>query len=431
MIGMTTLAAVAHARPDKTTHLPRLSDTELLTEVQHRAFLFFWEQSDTTTGLTNDRARNLDKPIENTVASVASTGYALSALPIGVEHGWVTRDNAYARALLTLRFLQEKMPNEHGWFYHFVDRTSAARVWNCELSSIDTALLLTGALTCGQYWRGTDVERLANALYDRVDWNWMRTNEGAQPAKYTLSMGWKPESGFLKSEWENYCEHMFLYLLGLGAKQNPLPSESWAAWKRTEVEYGGMKTLAGGPIFMHQMAHGYYNFKDKRDSLGWNYWVSSTAATKINRQFCLDRADKRKTYGPNTWGLNAGDYPDGYTAFGAPGEEDGTVSPTGAIASVLFTPELSTAAAQAMYTQFGDRAWGHYGFANGINIDRNWYGTDVIGIDLGMAMVAIEDHRTGLIWKLLGSHPSTARAMKSAGFHTTREPEPRPLHVGS
>jgi hypothetical protein len=178
---------------------------------------------------------------------------------------------------------------------------------------------------------------------------------------------------------------------------------------------------------MHQMAHAYYDFKDLRDPLGWDYWVSSANATRINRQFCIDNASKRKTYGPQTWGLNASDGPDGYIAYGVPAPEDGTVSPSGALASILFTPDLSKAAAREMYSRFGDRIWGRYGFADSFNVDRGWYDPDVIGIDLGMVLLAIEDYRTGRIWKLLRSHPATVRALEAAGLRKTTEPAPRPL----
>ena len=408
---------------------PTLSDEALLTEVQRRAFCFFWEKSDPDTGLTNDRAHNLGGEDDYTVASIASTGYALASLPVAVEHQWITREAAYRRALLTLRFLTLKLPCEHGWYYHFIDRHTGERVWKSELSSIDTGLLLMGALTAGQYWHGTEVDRLANLLYDRVDWTWMRTNGGAQPNKRLLSMGWKPESGFLTNNWDRYCELMFLYLLGMGAKKAPLPRTSWAAWERNVVEYGGRKTLAGGPIFLHQMSHAYYDFKERRDTLGWDYWVSSHEAMEINRQFCLDHAAMRKSYGPNLWGLNASDAPDGYSAFGAPGAENGTLSPTGAIAAILFLPDRAKAAAQEIYSRFGERLWGRYGFSDAFNLDRDWFDADVIGIDLGMALLAIEDVRTGLPWKLIAAHPATARALKQAGFHRTREADPRPLHL--
>ena len=397
-----------------------LSDTALLTEVQKRAVRFFWEKSDVTTGLTNDRARNRGEEDTYTVASVASTGYALAALPIAVEHHWLSREQAYARALQTLRFLHDTMPSEHGWFYHFIDRHTGQRVWNCELSSIDTTLLITGALLCGQYWHGTEADKLANALYDRMDWTWMRTNGGAKPDKTLVAMGWRPEEGFLKNDWDHYCELMELYLLGLGSRTTPLPEKSWTDWKRNTIEYKGHTTLEGGPIFLHEMAHAFYNFHDQRDNAGWNYWIVSREAVWINRQYCLDNAAKRKTYAPDIWGLNACDYPDGYKAFAAPGDEDGTVSPTGAIAALLFEPQLARRAGQAMVTRYGDKIWGRYGFADAFNVDRDWYDPDVIGIDLGMALLAIEDARTGLPWKLLAAHPCLRRAWQRAGFHADK-----------
>lgn len=418
--------ATAQGQPHA-ERLPRLSDKELLIEVQKRAVRFFWEKSNPTTGLTNDRAKNSGED-DYTVGSTASTGYALAALPIGVKHGWLEKKAAYDRALLTLKYLYFKMPQVHGWFYHFIDSRTGERVWNSELSSIDTTLLMAGVLVCGQYWRGTEVEKLANDLYDRMDWTWMRTNGGTQPQKMVVSHGWSPERGFITNDWDNYCELMTLYLLGMGSRRDPLPVESWSAWKRNEVEYGGRKTLAGGAIFMHQMAHAYFNFKDVRDSLGWDYHAVSIEATQINRQFCADLADKRKSYAFGVWGINANDAPDGYRAYSAPGLEDGTISPTGAISSLLFTPKESLACMQTIYTRYGHHLWGRYGFGNAFNIDKEWYGPDVIGIDLGMALLAIEDYRSGFVWRLMQSHPSIKRAWELAGFRRTREASPRPMY---
>lgn len=397
---------------------PGLSDKELLSEVQYRACHFFWAKADPKTGLINDRAKNRGND-EYEVASIASTGYGMAALPIAVQNGWQTYELAYNRALLTLRFINSEMEHTKGWYFHFVHKNTGKRVWNCELSSIDTALLLAGALVCGQFFSNTEVHQLANELYERVDWQWMLTNGGERPDKFLISHGWKPETGFLPYDWGSYCELMLLYLLGMGAPNEPLLPACWSAWNRPVVEYKGHTTLFGGPIFVHQMTHGFYDFKNQCDREGWNYWVSSVEATYINQQFCIDNSDMRKTYSANVWGLNACDYPDGYRAFSAPGDEDGTVSPTGAIASIIFTPDLSQKAANALYAQYSTRIWGQFGFANAFNVDRCWYDTDVIGIDLGMALLNIENAHTGLIWELLASHPSTAKAWKSAGFRPT------------
>ena len=391
---------------------------DLLLQIQRRACNFFWQKAALGTGLVNDRAKNGGFD-DYEVASIASTGYALAALPIAVENGWLSHRAAYNRAALTLRFLSNKVSQTRGWYFHFLDKNTGKRVWNCELSSIDTALLVMGAIICGQYFTNTEIQQTANGLYERVDWQWMLTNEGLYPEKLLLSHGWKPESGFLPNNWDSYCELMFLYLLGMGATEKALSPQCWSEWLRPIIEYKGHKTLWGGPIFVHQMAHGFYNFRGQQDCLGWNYWETSIEATLINRQYCIDQSHRRKTYSKDIWGLNASDSPNGYTAFGAPGKEDGTVSPTGAVSSIIFTPELSKQAADAMYLQYKDRIWNQYGFANAFNVDNDWYDPDVIGIDLGMALVNIENARSGLIWQLVASHPSTEKAWQAAGFHAS------------
>ena len=417
------IASVASARGQ---HQPSLTSDALLTQAQNRAFVFFWQKASATTGLTNDRAHNLGADDAYTVASVSSTGYMLANLPLMVENGYVTRQSAYNRALVTLQFLQNKMQHPHGWFYHFIDKTSGQRVWNSEVSSIDTALLIAGALVCGQYFENTDVAAAANALYDQMDWTWMRTNGGTQPNKLLLSHGWTPENGWIPYNWDTYNELMTLVLLGLGAKNNPLPMACWTAWTRKPITYAGMQTLSGGPIFLFEMAQNYFNFSMQQDSLGWDYSLVASGGININRQFCLDNAAKRKTYGPNIWGLNASDAPNGYNAYGAPGgPEDGTVSPSGVLAALPFATTNALNAAQAMYNGYGDQIWGRYGFSDAFNVDANWHDTDVIGIDLGMASLAITNYRSGYVWRLMQSNPAAARAFAKAGFHSVR-----PISVG-
>ncbi len=214
--------------------------------------------------------------------------------------------------------------------------------------------------------------------------------------------------------------------MGLGAHENPLPQTSWEGFERPLDKYAGLEWLRAGPIFIHQMPCGYFNLRNQRDRLGFDYWRSSTNAMKINHRFCRYRAKKRQTYAQGFWGLNASDGPDGYKPYGVLGDpEDGTVSPTGAVAAVTFTPELAISAAQAMYEKDGGLLWGKYGFTTAFNVDRNWHSPDVIGIDLGMALLAIENYRSGLIWKLMSAFDGTPRALAAAGFRETEEAEPR------
>jgi hypothetical protein len=405
-----------------------MTDLEILEEVQHRAVDFFWEKADPHTGLISDRAHNFGDDNRN-VASTASTGYGLAALPIGVAHGWRNPNEAAERARVTLRFVLT-MPNEHGWLAHFVDKRDGKSVWQSEVSSIDTALLLSGALVCSRYFcDDAIIGALTDDLYRRIDWLWMLTNNGTQANKRVISHGWRPDTpGFIEHDYSHYCEAILLYLLGMGAPVNPLPQTTWDAIERPLQIYAGIESLKAGPIFIHQMPCGYLNLRDQRDRLGFDYWVSSTNAMKIHRRFCIDHAAKRQTYAQGFWGLNASDGPDGYTDYGAPeGREDGTVCPTGAISSITFTPELALSAARTLYDK--NELWGNYGFVNAFNIDRNWNGSDVIGIDLGMALLAIENYQSRLVWELMDS--SIISGLRAAGFRRTLELEPRPVYLPS
>jgi len=407
----------------------QLTDDQLLDEVQRRAVLYFWRTADPRTGLVKDRAGNFADD-SYTEASNAATGYGLAALAIGVERGWLSRSEAETRARDTLQFVLS-MPDQHGWMLHFVDKRSGQRTWKSEFSSIDTALLLAGAIVCSEYFSSDDssseISELVDALYRRIDWWWMLTNGGAKPQKRILSHGWYPESQFIGYDYGAYSEAILLYLLGLGAPANPLPKESWNAIARPIQSYHGVESLAGDPIFIHQMPSGFFNFRNQRDGLGYDYWVSSTNAMNIHRQFCLDRSADFRTYADGFWGINACDGPQGYATYGAPGGiNDGTVSPTGAISSILFTPALALSAARSLYQM--DGLWGKYGFVNAFNIDKNWCDQDVIGIDLGMVLLSIENYRTGLVWTLMHSFYASGSALRAAGFHLTLEPNPRPVY---
>ena len=394
----------------------------VLTDLQLRAFEFFWFEAHPSTGLVKDRAGNV-RGDDYTVASVASSGFGLAALPVGVEHGWIRREQGERRALTTLRFVRDRLAHEHGWLFHFVDRKTGERVWKSEVSSIDTGLFLAGALLAGEYFGG-EVKKLAGDLYRRVDFQWMLTDGGTKPDEKLLCHGWKPETGFLKSRWDGYSEHLILNLLAIGSRTHPIPTDCWDAWDRNEGEYKGFKTFACGPLFVHQYSQAYVDFRGKRDRMGYNYFDSAVQATKANRQFCIDQSANFKTYGSNVWGLSACDRPGGgYEAYGAPPAlevHDGTVAPWSTVASVAFTPQVSLEAIRSMHERFRGRLWGRYGFGNGFNLDKDWYAEDVIGIDLGAALLLIENYETGKVWDWFMRIPEIGEAMRKAGFSEPR-----------
>jgi len=390
--------------------------------VQHKAFDFFWNESDPKTGLTKDRAVNVGgKPDIYTVASTAATGYALAALPIGVSHGWVPKNAAYARALLTLQFVHDKLETNHGFYYHFLDKTTGARVWKSELSSIDTGLLLLGARTAGDSWPGTEVQRLADDLTRRADWRWMQASGQAAPLK-TLSMGWKPESGWIDSRWQGYSEASYLYWLALGTQPSGLGADAWDAWEIAPATLEGQAVFGGAePLFMAQMAAGYIDVKGKRDRQGRDWWTAWNNAHLADIAYCARNPENRKTYAEGFWGITASDQPSGYGANEpAAGHDDGTVAPTAMLSGVMFVPTQSQAALENLWTRHRDKIWGRYGFSNAFNVDKDWYDTDVIGIDLGMMLLAIENARTGRVWGLLRPDPVVARGLRKAGFSETQ-----------
>ncbi|MGC8833853.1 MAG: glucoamylase family protein [Armatimonadota bacterium] len=387
-------------------------------EIERRAFRFFLDHTHPKTGLVRDRARNFSGLENRSVASAAATGFGLAAVPIGVKRGWITRSQGQKRALTALRFLLLQAPNERGFFYHFMEWDTGRRVWNSEASSIDSALLFGGALAVGEYYGG-EVRRLAYLLLERADFRWMLTDDGAKPTSLFLCHGWTPEGGFLPHRWDTHAEQSLLYLLAIGAERHRIPGQCWDAVRRPIGSYAGLWTFYGGPLFIHQFSHAFVDFRGVRDRKGYDYWQASVNASLINRRFCMDQSGRYRGYGPDSWGLSASDCVDGYHVHGAPpgwAGHDGTICPDAALASMPFTPNLCVSLARHLLRVHGGKLWGRYGFSDAFSVDRNWWGRDVVGIDVGCMLLMIENRRSGLVWKLCGKSPVLKRGMKLAGL---------------
>ena len=383
-----------------------------LEELSRRSFLFFWEQADPATGLIADRAR-ADGSNRPQVASIAAVGFGLTGLCIAAERGWVERDAAYERVLKTLRYLWHEMPHERGFFYHFVDRSTGERVWDCELSSIDTALLLAGALTARQYFPDTEVAELARKLYERVEWDWMMAGTDL------MNMGWTPEGGFLHAEWDNYSEHLILYLMAIGSPTHPIEPRIWHTWaRRPEITYARKHFLACPPLFTHQYSQAWVDFRGRRDDYA-DYWMNSVLATRAQRRMSILMQDRFPKWGPKLWGVTASDAADHYRAWGGPpatDDLDGTVVPCAAAGSIPFAPDITIPTLRHMYEAYGDEIWTHYGFVDAFNPHTGWVNDDVIGIDVGITLVQIENHRSGFVWEHFMANAAIRRAMELAGF---------------
>ena len=418
-------------------------DEALLHKLQRDTFRYFWKETNPANGLIADNT-SADVP-----ASIAGVGLLLAAYPVAVERALVTRAQAAARALATLRFFwrapQGTMPDatgHRGFFYHFLDIATGRRAWRSELSTIDTAIVVAGALTAATYFDGaTPAERelrsLADELYARVDWRW------AQNGQATVTHGWKPESGFLRYRWEGYNEGLLLYVLGLGSPTHGLPAASYSAWCSTYrwKKLYGIEFLYGAPLFMHQLSHIWIDFRGIQDAFmrrqAIDYFENSRRATYVNREYCIRNPRRFQGYGAEVWGVTASNGPGpsrrriqgiprrflGYAARGVPfGPDDGTLAPWAVAASLPFAPEIVLPSLEHC-----SKAYPHmrneYGLVCSFNptfpvrgSKQGWISKDHFALDQGPVILMIENYRSGLIWRLMRSCPYIIEGLRRAGF---------------
>jgi hypothetical protein len=386
----------------------------LLDDLEGRACDFFYNEASPKTGLVRDRAsaRGISP---SRVASIAATGFGLTALCIAHKHNYLRPLDCEQRVEKTLAFLLEDCPHEHGFLYHFIDMESGQRMFGCELSSIDTSLLLCGILTCRQYFAGNErIEALATTFYRRVDWEWM-LNGGD-----TLSMGWLPDQGFLKHRWDIYSELMTMYLMAIGSPTHPVPAATWNALQRPVVQFGGIDYISGvAPLFIHQYAHAWCNYRDLRD-LHTNYFTNSIAATRAHQLWCLTEGRKFPWIDQDLWGISASDARDGYRVWGGPpemGNPDGTLVPCACGGSLVFLPAECSHVLLQMRQRFGDKIYTRYGFVDAFQPKANWFAPDILGIDQGITLLMAENLRTRFVWEQFMKNREIIHAMGEVQFH--------------
>ncbi len=416
MLTTTAAAAGCAMLPPALAHADawRLSreDEAFLDELERSACLFFWEQASPATGQVLDRARNdlAGARDPRRMSSIAATGFGLTALCIADQRGYLPHAQVVERVHATLHWHLNKLPEVHGFFYHFNDIETGARIGNCELSSIDSSLLLCGVLTARAYFSDARIRSLASQIYERVDWPWMLNGGTA------FSMGWKPESGFLDGRWKHYCELMMIYLLAIGSPTHAVDPACWNSFTRPVIHYKGFSYISSNdPLFTHQYSQAWFDFRHKHDAYA-DYFENSVIATRAHKAFCLSYP---KWYNQDYWGVSASDYAHGYTAWGGPppqGPLDGTVVPCAAAGSLPFVPADCIAVLRAMRSKWGKRAWGRYGFVDAFHPAANWYDPDVLGIDQGISVLMAENLRSGFVWSAFMRNAECVRAMQRAGF---------------
>lgn len=450
--GAAGLAAVVPARAP--VRLPAFFD-----DLEARTFSYFWETANRENGLVPDRWPT------PSFSSIAAVGFALTAYPIGAERGWITRDEARGRTLATLRFFDRApqgpastgVSGHKGFFYHFLDMGTGLRHNRVELSTVDTALLHLGMLFAAGWFDGTDpVEReirdTAERIVARADWPWFR-NGGP-----VVSMGWRPESGFIPAGWRGYNEGMMVWLLALGSAGRPIADDGWSAWTGGYAGHwrgeGPTRRLAFAPMFGHQYSHVWIDFRGLYDApmrrAGFDYFENSRRATHANRAYCAANPMGWAGYSREVWGLTACDGPGGteaewrgrrrrfhgYAARGPVGEpdglDDGTIAPTAALGSMPFAPEICAPAAEAMHRFHGARIYGRYGFLDSFNPsfrrtdlkvetgtvdpEHGWVARDWLGIDQGPILLMPANHRTEAVWRVMRRSSVVRRGLRRAGF---------------
>lgn len=424
----------------------------ILDSLQYGAYRYAWDQASATSGLIRDRSQ-VGSP-----CSIAAQGFGITAICIAVDHGWVSRADAAARVLLGLQTLWNApqgsaasgISGYNGLYYHFLDLTTGLRVWDSELSTIDTALLLAGILDAKQFFDGpaaneVQIRALADQIYQRVDWTFMQTCASCCPL---IWMGWKPGTGFSGfGAWTRYSEAMILYLLAIGSPTHPIPGCAWSTWtafyNSWETHYG-FTHLRFAPLFGHQYTHCWVDFRIYNDpymsAKGITYFENSRRATYAQRAYCIANPSGRVGYSANLWGLTASDDPPPaplYLAHGAPPAENdnGTITPTAAISSIAFAPEIVIPVIENLWTNYKTQLWGPYGFRDAFNLTVNpvWYGADVLGIDQGPITIMIENYRTGRVWNRFMRNADVQAALQRAGFTgvtAVHEPERVPAAGG-
>ena len=416
----------------------------MLLRLQRNSFGYFANETNRRNGLVVDKTR------DNWPASIAAVGMALSAYPVGVVRRFIGREEAAQRAVTTLRFLagseQSESPDAtgyRGFYYHFLDMNSGRRAWQCELSSVDTALLMAGVLSAVAFFDAAseveaEIRQRGRMLYERVDWRWMLATRD------TLCHGWRPEHGFLPYHWKGYDEALILYLLALGSPTHPVDAGCYAAWCRTYEwkSVYGIDYLYAGPLFTHQLSHIWCDFRGIRDRFmrehDADYFENSRRATQIHRQYAMRNPLAFEHVGETCWGLSASDGPGfetrtvggvervffDYLARGAPfGPDDGTLAPWAVAASLPFAPEI-VLPALANFFKLPVRTPNPYGFKASINPAYRVHGDDGIGwvspyhfgINEGPTVLMIENYRSTLIWSLMKKCEPLVRGLRAAGF---------------
>ena len=446
LLGVLTFVFVVSCNSNqnlKSDEIPEDSMSEFTSDLKKRTFQYFWDTIDTVNYQSADRYPS------RTFTSIAATGFALPSYIIGIENGFVSRQEGANRILNMLRWLEQSKQGDSksgatgykGFYYHFLNYGSGTRFKDVELSTIDTALLMAGILTAQSYFDGenlieSEIREMSDFLFRRVEWDW------AMNDAETMSMGWKPESGFIPARWNGYNEAMILVIMGMASPTHPIHDKAWDSWTSTYNwdEFYGYEHVNFGPLFGHQYSQMFIDFRGIKDTYmgekGFDYFENSRRATLAQKAYAAANPQGFVGYSADIWGLTACDGPQNirrsvngkmvdfrtYSARGAAAdykEDDGTIAPTAAGGSIPFAPKETLTALFTMKEKYGSKLYREYGFIDAFNMtfqEEGWFNDDYIGIDQGPILIQLENYETGLIWDILKKNPYIVSGLKKASF---------------
>ena len=427
----------------KVDYLLSSEDEAMLDSIQKKTFLFFMGEHHPEWGIVRDRTASWAP------ASIASTGFGIPSFAIGAERGWITRDEAAQITLNMMNFFVNSLQSPDtlasgykGFYYHFLRMDTGLREWRCELSSVDTGLLMMGILFARNYYdRDNETENQIRSqgslMLGNIEWDFMMMPDSGNYARQ-ISMGWHPESGLHKMGWSGYNEALFLYILaaGTGLENAKESYRSWLSSYKWQTPYEGLSHVAFPPLFGHQFSHCFIDFRGLADEYmrdkGIDYFENSRRATRVQRQYAIDNPHGWVGYDSQCWGVTASDGPGekynfgereflGYAGRGTSGPEynyfdDGTIAPYGPLSSLPFAPEIVIPTIRSINEKMGDKIWGRYGYYDSFNLTAGWVNDDFIGIDQGPMLIMIENFRTGLVWNYVMNDPVIQKGLQTLGF---------------
>jgi hypothetical protein len=423
---------------------PITRDEEIILDsIQHKTFLFFLNEHHLEWGIVKDRAARWAP------ASIAATGFGIPSFAIGAERKWITREQASVITLKILEFFANSNQSADsnatgykGFYYHFLRMDSGTREWKCELSSIDTGILMMGILFAQNYYNQDNeaenkIRLLSATLLSRIDWDFMLLPASAKHPN-TISMAWSPEKGLLDYGWSGYNEGLFLYVLaaGSGMKNVEQSYDSWLSTYKWNTPYRGLSHVAFPPLFGHQFSQAFIDYRGLADKYmkekGIDYFENSRRATYVQRQYAIDNPKSWTGYDSLCWGITASDGPSekynfadkkflGYAGRGTSGPEynyfeDGTIAPYGSITSLPFAPEIVLPTIKSFNAKYGKQLWGKYGYYDSFNPTAKWIDNDYIGISQGPMLIMIENFRTGLVWDYVMKDPIILKGLNKLGY---------------